>query len=88
LLQAKWLNRRACSNIQHGFIPFAFDTFGFLAPEAVNILNRVQRIMHSNVVSPKSLYIMFKRMGFVIIRGGSTPEILVWQKKYVHKFYG
>ncbi|MCI29381.1 auxilin-like protein, partial [Trifolium medium] len=45
-------HERACSNNQHAFIPFVFDTFGFLAPDAVNILKRVQRVMHSNVVSP------------------------------------
>ncbi|PNY11325.1 auxilin-like protein, partial [Trifolium pratense] len=45
-------HERACSDNQHAFIPFAFDTFGFLAPDAVNILQRIQRVMHSNVVSP------------------------------------
>jgi hypothetical protein len=40
---------RACSKNQHMFIPFAFNTFDFLALEAVNILKRVQRFMHSNV---------------------------------------
>jgi len=29
---------KACSDNQHAFIPFAFDTFGFLAPEAVDLL--------------------------------------------------
>ncbi|KAK2380247.1 hypothetical protein QL285_067961 [Trifolium repens] len=48
-------HQRVCSNNQHAFIPFAFDTFGFLAPDAVNILKRVQRVMHSNVVSPRFL---------------------------------
>jgi hypothetical protein len=36
--------------IRHVFISFAFDTFGFLAPEAVNLSKRVQKVMHSNVV--------------------------------------
>ncbi|PNY11632.1 auxilin-like protein [Trifolium pratense] len=47
-------HERACFENQHVFIPFAFDTFGFLALEAVDVLKRVQRIMHSNVVSPRS----------------------------------
>jgi hypothetical protein len=34
-------HERACSDNEHVFIPFAFDTFGFLASEAVNILKRV-----------------------------------------------
>jgi hypothetical protein len=37
----------ACSNNQHAFIQFAFDTFGFLAPDAVNMLKRVQQVMHT-----------------------------------------
>ncbi|GAU47853.1 hypothetical protein TSUD_404300 [Trifolium subterraneum] len=45
----------ACSNNQHAFIPFAFDTFGFLAPYVVNILQRIQRVMHRNVVSHRLL---------------------------------
>jgi hypothetical protein len=49
----------SCSNNQHAFISFAFDTFGFLAPDAMNILKRVQRIMHYNVVSHRSLDIVF-----------------------------
>ncbi|KAL6502820.1 hypothetical protein OROHE_023988 [Orobanche hederae] len=42
-------HEKACMENQHAFIPFAFDTFGFLAPEAVDLLKRVQKVMHSNV---------------------------------------
>ncbi|GJX66651.1 hypothetical protein Tco_0300994 [Tanacetum coccineum] len=38
---------KACLENQHVFIPFAFDTFGFLAPEAEEFLNRVQRVVQS-----------------------------------------
>jgi hypothetical protein len=31
-------HERACFENQHVFIPFTFDTFGFLAPEAVDVL--------------------------------------------------
>ncbi|GJZ08988.1 putative reverse transcriptase domain-containing protein [Tanacetum coccineum] len=34
-------HEKACIENQHVFIPFAFDTFGFLAPEAVELLSRV-----------------------------------------------
>jgi hypothetical protein len=51
---------------QHAFIPFVFDMFGFLALDAVNIVKRVQRDVHSNVVYPKSLDIVFKRIDFAI----------------------
>ncbi|GJZ74182.1 putative reverse transcriptase domain-containing protein [Tanacetum coccineum] len=36
-------HEKACIKNQHVFVPFAFDTFGFLAPEALELLNRVQR---------------------------------------------
>jgi hypothetical protein len=51
---------------QHIFIPFVFDTFGFLVPEVVDILKRVQRIMYSNMVSHRSQDIVFKKIEFVI----------------------
>ncbi|GJT40223.1 hypothetical protein Tco_0940088 [Tanacetum coccineum] len=54
---------------QHVFISFAFDTFGFLAPEAVELLNRVQRVMHINVMTPRSTDVVFKRFGFAIQKG-------------------
>ncbi|GAU26475.1 hypothetical protein TSUD_294430 [Trifolium subterraneum] len=52
-------HEKACSDNQHVFVPFAFDTFGFLAPEAVNLLKRVQKVMHSNVVSPRFMNVVF-----------------------------
>nr|GEY62047.1 putative reverse transcriptase domain-containing protein [Tanacetum cinerariifolium] len=54
-------HEKACIENQHMFIPFAFDTFGFLAPEAVKLLSRVQRAQRhlsipvSNVNTPKCL---------------------------------
>jgi hypothetical protein len=35
-------HEKACSDNQHVFIPFAFDTFRFLAPVVVDLLQRVQ----------------------------------------------
>jgi hypothetical protein len=40
--------------------------FGFLALDAVNMLIKVQRVMHSNVMSHRSLDIVFKRIDFAI----------------------
>jgi hypothetical protein len=66
-------HKKVCSDNQHVFIPFAFNTFGFLASETVNLLKRVQKVMYgiqkvmySNVVSPKSMNIVFQRLDFVI----------------------
>ncbi|GJT58985.1 putative reverse transcriptase domain-containing protein [Tanacetum coccineum] len=36
-------HEKACIENQHVFIPFAFDKLGFLAPKAVELLNRVQQ---------------------------------------------
>ncbi|MFS7966563.1 putative exostosin [Helianthus anomalus] len=62
-------HEKACPDNQHVFIPFAFDTFGFLAPEAVDLLSRVQRVMHSNVMTPTSMNVVFKRLSFAIQKG-------------------
>ena len=34
-------HENACIENQHVFVHFAFDTFGFLAPDVVELLNRV-----------------------------------------------
>ncbi|GJX69127.1 hypothetical protein Tco_0304854 [Tanacetum coccineum] len=62
-------HERACIENQHVFIPFAFDTFSFLAPEAVELLNRVQRVMNSNVMTPRSTNVVFHRINFAIQKG-------------------
>ena len=62
-------HENACRENQHVFVLFAFDTFGFLAPEAVELLNRVQRVMYSNIISPRSTNVVFKRIGFAIQKG-------------------
>ncbi|GKA38181.1 hypothetical protein Tco_0730732 [Tanacetum coccineum] len=41
-------HEKTCIKNQRMFISFAFDTFGFLAPEAVELLIRVQRVMHKS----------------------------------------
>ncbi|KAL8224346.1 hypothetical protein R6Q57_019821 [Mikania cordata] len=62
-------HEKACLENQHVFTPFAFDTFGFLAPEAVNFLNRVQKIMYSNITVPRTQKIVFSMIGFAIQKG-------------------
>jgi hypothetical protein len=51
---------------------FAFDTFGFFTPEAVDIFKRVQRVMHSNLMSPRSQDVVFKKIDFTIQKGIAT----------------
>jgi hypothetical protein len=55
--------------VQHVFIPFAFKTFDFLAPEVVNLLKNVQKVMHNNVVSPRSMNLVFQKLSFAIQKG-------------------
>ena len=62
-------HEKACAENQHVFIPFAFDTFGSFAPEAVIFLKRVQRIVHSNLSTPKNCNFVFSRIGFAIQKG-------------------
>ncbi|MFS7984910.1 hypothetical protein Hanom_Chr11g00992251 [Helianthus anomalus] len=53
----------------NAFIPFAFDTFGSLAPEAIGFLDRVQRVVHNNFSTSKSQGFVFGRIGFAIQKG-------------------
>jgi hypothetical protein len=59
-------HEKAYSENQYVFISFAFDIFGFLAPETVSLLQRVQKAMHCNVVSSRSMNLVFQRIGFTI----------------------
>ncbi|KAJ0455178.1 hypothetical protein HanIR_Chr15g0748271 [Helianthus annuus] len=44
-------HEQACIDNQHAFLPFAFDTFGCLAPVASGFLKRVQKaaLAHATV---------------------------------------
>ncbi|KAJ0505403.1 hypothetical protein HanRHA438_Chr12g0554181 [Helianthus annuus] len=62
-------HEKACLENQHVFVPFAFDTFGGLAPDAVRLLNRVQKVFNSNSSSLKVSNFVFSRIGFSIQKG-------------------
>ncbi|GJR59436.1 hypothetical protein Tco_1501598 [Tanacetum coccineum] len=62
-------HEKACIKNQHVFIPFAFDSFDFLAPEAMKLLTKVQRVMNNNVMTPRSTNVVFNRIGFTIQKG-------------------
>jgi hypothetical protein len=59
-------HEKTCSHNQHVFIPFAFDTSGFLASDVVDLLHRVQRVVHKNVMFPKSMNVVFTIIGFAM----------------------
>jgi hypothetical protein len=75
-------HEKTCSDNQHIFILFAFDTFGFLAREAVNLLKIIQKVMHSNVVLPKSMNVVFQRLDFAIQKGLAVQ--LVARLPFIH----
>ncbi|MFS7947065.1 putative exostosin [Helianthus anomalus] len=62
-------HEKACLENQHVFVPFAFDTFGGLAPDVVRLLNRVQKVVNSNSSSLKVSNLVFSRIGFSIQKG-------------------
>jgi len=59
-------HEKTCSHNQHVFIPFSFDIFCFLAPEVVDLPHRVQKVVHNNVMSLRSMNVVFTRIDFVI----------------------
>ncbi|MFS7995524.1 putative deacetylvindoline O-acetyltransferase [Helianthus anomalus] len=59
-------HEKACIENQHVFVPFAFDTFGALAPDAVRFLKRVQQVISSNTAHVKGQNFVFSRVGFAI----------------------
>jgi hypothetical protein len=61
---------------QHSFILFVFDIFGFLAPEAVSSLQRVQKVMTSNIAFPRTVNTIFKIISFVIQKGLTTQHFV------------
>ncbi|KAL7591245.1 hypothetical protein Lser_V15G34638 [Lactuca serriola] len=79
-------HEKMCMENQHTFIPFAFDTFGFLLPEAVELLNIVQRVMHSNVMTPRSIDAVFKRISFAIQKGLRHSLLLVYPQRLCKSF--
>jgi hypothetical protein len=58
-------HEKVCYDNQHVIIPFVFDNFDFIAPEVVDLLKRVQRVMHINIVSHKSMNVIFQKLIFV-----------------------
>ncbi|GKC51505.1 hypothetical protein Tco_1074250 [Tanacetum coccineum] len=68
-------HEKACIENQHVFIPFAFDTCGFFAPRAVELLNRVHWVMNSNVTTTKSTDVVFHRISFAIKKGIATQLV-------------
>jgi len=45
------------------------DTFSFLAPKDINLLHIVQVVVHSNIISPRSMNALFTMIGFAIQKG-------------------
>jgi len=61
------IHEKTCYGNQHTYIPFAFGIVDFLVLDIVDILKRGQTFMHNNIVSPRSICVVFKRINFAII---------------------
>jgi archaellum biogenesis protein FlaJ (TadC family) len=59
-------HEKACADNQHNFKSLAFDNFGFLAPKVINLLKRIQKVMHSNIVWPRFMNVVFRRSDFAM----------------------
>ncbi|KAL5708665.1 RNA helicase [Ranunculus cassubicifolius] len=59
----------ACREAHHHFIPFAFDTFGFLDTEAVELLRRVQKVSMKDMSAAGAVDYVFRRISFFIQKG-------------------
>nr|GEX39437.1 auxilin-like protein [Tanacetum cinerariifolium] len=63
-------HEKTCIENQNVFIPFAFDTFGFLASEAVELLIRLHRVMHNNVMTHRSTDVdVFEAVDYFFMHG-------------------
>ncbi|MFS7901567.1 hypothetical protein Hanom_Chr01g00001211 [Helianthus anomalus] len=67
---------KACAENQHVFVPFAFDTFGSLAPEAIQFLTRVQRVIHNNCSAQRGRDFVFGILGFAIQKGVAAQLVV------------
>ncbi|KAL8106507.1 hypothetical protein AgCh_023321 [Apium graveolens] len=65
----------ACKNNQHVFMPFAFDTFEFLASDDVEFPRRVHKIMNKNVMTADSADYNFGMIEFAI-QGGIAAQLV------------
>jgi hypothetical protein len=81
---------KGCYDNQHVFIPFTFDTFGFLTPEVVDLLQRFQRVVRRNIMYHRSINVVFKMIDFFIQKNLTTrlvvrfPSILIFYKILIY----
>jgi hypothetical protein len=51
-------HEKTCSDNEHDFVPFAFDSVGFISPEVVSILQKVHKILNiTSSTSPRASHI-------------------------------
>ncbi|GJU97912.1 hypothetical protein Tco_1327183 [Tanacetum coccineum] len=81
-------HEKTCIENQHVFIPFAFESFGFLAPDVVELLSRIQWVMHNNFMTPRSADVIFKRIGFAIQKGLAAQLVARLPSTTIYKVKG
>jgi len=55
-------DEKTCYDNQHVYISFVFDTFDFLIPNVVDLLHRVQRVTHINVMTHRFMNVVFQKI--------------------------
>jgi hypothetical protein len=68
-------------------IDYVFMPFAFLASETIDILKKVEKVMHNNKLSPRYLYIVFKIIDFVIQNriSGVTYYLFTFNSTIINK---
>ncbi|GJY41681.1 hypothetical protein Tco_0428951 [Tanacetum coccineum] len=69
--------RKACLDSfgEHAVHCKELPGFKYRHDMAVELLSRVQWVMHNNVMTPRSTDVVFKRIGFVIQKGLSVQHV-------------
>jgi len=75
-------NEKTYLDNQHAFITFVFDIFRFLAPD-VDLLHIVQRVIQNNILSPRSMNVVFTRINFSIQKSLATQLVALLPSTHV-----
>ncbi|GJW10785.1 integrase, catalytic region, zinc finger, CCHC-type containing protein [Tanacetum coccineum] len=77
-------DEKICIETQHMFISFAFDTFGFLTHEAVELLNKVQHVMNNLEVAfrKSTCYICDLKGNYLLT--SSSSQAWLWHRRLSH----
>ncbi|GKB07631.1 hypothetical protein Tco_0835915 [Tanacetum coccineum] len=58
-----------CAEIEYGFLPFPFSSFGELEKDAVILLKRIRKFSVTQDIGARTAVYIFSRISFAIARG-------------------